>query len=463
MISKKNFLLLLMTITLLGGLIRFININYASLWSDELYSALLANPHNSWYEVLYWQRAYQPPLYALILWAWIKVFAYNEFYIRLLTVLAGTACITISGFLGKKIKDEKLGIILAILVAFNPVQIYYSLEARFYAFIYLFAAISLLIYWHLLVKKPKGWFIYFVKGIVDAILCYFHHFGILFIFAQFVYDVGLLVKERDVASFRRKIAGYVWAGILYAPWVLWGLTEGMAVTQYWLKDTDISAYLMFGLGYSQAVNYSLLLLIAVSIYYASKKLSSHYIIFPIICIIATIVPVAFSYVKMPILVPRYAMIIAPVIYLMVGLGLLCILSLLGQRSKLLSTAFLFIFFCLIIIPAIDMSFVDRTVLQKQPWREMGNWLKKQPDIETVKVYSQGAYVKKSKDIDFYLGTSYYTYRVENIKVGDEKKMYLVGCNPTDIKNLLPYYNIREQKFNKEGDKDFSLIYICTLK
>src|SRR5690349_5313429 len=111
-VSKKNFLILLIIITAAGGIIRFINITYSSLWADELYSALLANPKNSWYEVLYIQRTYQPPLYAFLLWIWVKIFVYNEFYIRLFTVLAGTACITISGFLGKKIKDEKLGILL---------------------------------------------------------------------------------------------------------------------------------------------------------------------------------------------------------------------------------------------------------------------------------------------------------------------------------------------------------------
>ena len=113
--SNNLFYWCIVILSWIGGYIRFVNLNYASLWGDELYSALLASPQTSWYEVLYWQRAYQPPLYAFILWVWVKIIAYNEIFIRHLTALAGIAAIGMSAALGKKIHSYRLGLILAVI------------------------------------------------------------------------------------------------------------------------------------------------------------------------------------------------------------------------------------------------------------------------------------------------------------------------------------------------------------
>lgn len=469
--NSRQFSFIIIAIAWVGFFIRFVNVNYSSLWADELYSAMLANPRNSWYEVLYLQRAYQPPLYAFILWVWVKIFAYNEFYIRLLTVLAGTASIVVSGFLGKKIKDERLGIILAVIVAFNPVQIWYSLEARFYAFVYLFAALSLLIYWHLLIKKPKGWFIYFLKGIVDATLCYFHHFGILFIFAQFVYDVYLLYKEKDKAAFLKKLAGYAWAGILYAPWILWGITEGMAVKQYWLKEVDVLGYLSFNIGNigpSFIINLFALLLIAFFFWYAIKQRNKYYALFPFICFIVTLIPVIYSYIKMPLLVDRYAMVMAPVLYVMMAIGFYFLASYLNKYSPALSFVLFAGFMIIMIWPGINESFINKSKLRKQPWREMGEWLNNRPDYSGAKIYSQGAFVKKEINIDFYLNGDDKALGLAGMHPGEDKKMYLVETNSVwKIKDsvfnrLDSFYTITQVRFNK-GEANFGNIYICEKK
>src|SRR5690242_17301688 len=151
--SRKFFLMVLIIITAAGGIIRFINITYSSLWADELYSMLSIYPGNTWYEILYMQRTYQPPGYFMLLWEWTKIFGYTEFSARLLSVLGGTLAVFLTGMLGKKIKNETLGLLLALLVAFNPSQIYYSLEARFYVFTYCIAVCSLWLHWHLLTTK----------------------------------------------------------------------------------------------------------------------------------------------------------------------------------------------------------------------------------------------------------------------------------------------------------------------
>lgn len=465
--TAKHFYFWLSLITLCGLGIRMLNINYSSLWADELYSALLAHPGNSWYEVLYIQRAYQPPLYAFILWIWVKIFAYNEFYIRLLTVLAGTACIWVSGILGKKIKNPQLGIILALMVTFNPVQIWYSLEARFYVFIYLFSALSLLLYWYIITHKPVNKAIYLVKAGVDAALCYFHHFGIIFIFAQFIFDIALWYKSKDHSLFFTKLASFLLAGLLYAPWVLWGLTEGMAVKQYWLKTIDIGSYLTFNLGYPFVINLLTIFFIAVFLWQIFKQRNLLFSLFPFLCFMVTLVPVIYSIIKMPLLVDRYAMVMAPALYCMVALGILYLLNWFEHNAlwKYLTGIACMLAFAW---PGLSESFFDKSKLDKQPWREMGQWLNQQPDFDSTPIYVNGAFVKKMVNIDFYLKNNEKALALQSLVPGQHKKMYLVETNAvwkikdSVLKRLDSSYTISQIPFNK-GKVNFGNIYVCEKK
>ena len=465
--NSKQFSIIIIAIALAGFFIRFVNINYASLWADELYSALLASPNNSWYEVLYLQRAYQPPLYAFGLWVWVKIFAYNEFYIRLFTLLGGAACIYVSGLLGKKLHSMRLGLIMAVIVAFNPVQIWYSLEARFYVFVYLFSALSLLLYWHIITNKKTPVWLYLVKAVVDAALCYFHHFGIIFLFAQFVYDLFLLIKTKDRIAFLKKLAGNILAALLYLPWVLWGLTEAMKVQQYWLKEINIPQYFGFSFQYPVAINLLCMGLIGLFLYRAIKD-KSRYLLFPLICLVVTLVPVIYSYIKMPMLVARYAMVMAPTLYAMLGLGMLYALQMIEKFAARWYKPVVVLFLLLIVLPGLNLSFINKEKLDKQPWREMGQWLNAQPDIQQVNIYSKGAFVKQTKNIDFYLKEGLHSYHVNDIKPNADKKMYLIETTSiwqikdSVLQRLDSFYHIRKQSFN-QGTANFGNIYICTQK
>lgn len=465
-ISDSSFYWWIIIVCVIGAMIRFANINYTSLWGDELYSALLASPENSWYEVLYWQRAYQPPLYAFSLWVWVKIFAYNEFYIRLFTVLAGIASIGMSAALGKKIHSYRLGLILAVIVAFSPVQIWYSLEARFYVFVYLFAAASLWLYWHILTTKRVAWWIYVLKAFTDAALCYFHHFGIIFVFAQFMYDVWLYMQTKNTTSFFKKCGGYFLSALLYLPWVVWGLSEAMKVKQYWLKEINIIQYLVFSFQYPFYINWVCLLFIIYFLFRIVRK-PGNYSLFPLIVLLVTVVPVLYSYIKMPMLVDRYAMVMAPAVYVMLGLGILFVVDDLKAYKAKFSAALIVILVLAFTVPGIYLSFINKQKLDKHPWREISNWLNGQPDINETKIYSIGAYVKGKKDLDFYLKSKQNTYQVDAIKPGEEKKMYLVETDgywkikDSVLHRLDSFYAI--QRHSIKAGSQTGNIYICTVK
>ena len=84
---------LVITITLIGGFLRFFLLDNKGMWLDETFSVWLAN-HNV-VDMLQWiARVDQhPPLYYLLLHYWIEQNGDKPYYTRMLSVLFGTATI----------------------------------------------------------------------------------------------------------------------------------------------------------------------------------------------------------------------------------------------------------------------------------------------------------------------------------------------------------------------------------
>jgi hypothetical protein len=88
-----------------------------------------------------------PPLYYALAWLWSRVFGSGEVGLRSLSALAGTASIAVV-YLGARALPlpRRPGLIAAAIVAVNPVLIWFSQDARAYALVFLFTALSFLFY-----------------------------------------------------------------------------------------------------------------------------------------------------------------------------------------------------------------------------------------------------------------------------------------------------------------------------
>lgn len=470
-ITKKavNFYFVIFTIALVGGIVRAYNMTYASLWIDELYSMFAVHPTVGFMEMLEGQRALQPPMYFVVLWAWFKVFAYTEFSARLLSVVAGIGCIIVSGLLGRQIKNDRVGIGMALLVAFNRSQLLYSVEARFYVFVYFFAALSLLLYWNILQKKNNSLLPYGVKGMVDAALCYFHHFGILFVFAQFCFDLYLLLKEKNKKAFYNKLSGYSFAALLYLPWIIWGLTQGLAVKKYWLQEIDVTGYFMVWFRYPNLINLLLLVFVAYFLWLCIKPQYTYYRLLPWICFVVVAIPYLYSILRFPIMVSRYSMVMAPVIYLMIVIGFFELYGLLQGFLRKLSFAVLLFGALVITLPGLYMGFVNRHWFDKTPWRELATWIKQQPDYKKTPIYTHIVFFKDFKAIDFYFQDKQTPSKdIWKIEPGTDQKMYMVEVDAyykidsPVLKKVFALYDVKKQEF-RPGTDFASRVYICTKK
>ncbi|MCW5851727.1 MAG: glycosyltransferase family 39 protein [Anaerolineae bacterium] len=177
-------------IVVMGAAARLVNLGSRSLWLDEILTILRARgPAIS--DVIAVIRATpdQMPLYELSLWL-LRGFGESEFIVRLPSALAGSALVWVMYWLGKELFNPLVGLFAALLIAILPFGIWYSQEARPYAFLMLFASCQALAAYR---AVTNHYFLNWLSLVLFSILSlYTHHLGLLMTASVFTF-VGLAI------------------------------------------------------------------------------------------------------------------------------------------------------------------------------------------------------------------------------------------------------------------------------
>jgi mannosyltransferase len=132
-------------LTALGAILRFATLELQAYHHDEIVTAsrvLRVGFGHAMDAVGFSESA--PPLYYALAWGWTQVFGTGEVGLRSLSAFAGVATIPVAYFIGRELRGTRTGLLAAALVAVNPMLVWYSQEARAYALLGLFCALSLL-------------------------------------------------------------------------------------------------------------------------------------------------------------------------------------------------------------------------------------------------------------------------------------------------------------------------------
>jgi 4-amino-4-deoxy-L-arabinose transferase-like glycosyltransferase len=144
---------MLLLLTLLGYALRAHNLDAFSFWTDEGLT-----PERAGYPVAQILRNdiliqgvvtkdTHPPLYYLILHVTRQLFGLSDFAFRYPSVLFGVLLIPLLYQLGRRLGNATIGLLAALLVAVNPLQVYYSQEARMYTLLVLLVTAMSYVLW----------------------------------------------------------------------------------------------------------------------------------------------------------------------------------------------------------------------------------------------------------------------------------------------------------------------------
>lgn len=133
--------LALAALTLLALALRVTHLG-RSLFTDETYSLALAQRGFGHMLGLFGYEANGTP-YPIVLWPLIRVFGTSEAVLRIPAVLAGTASVPALWWAAKRLGyRDAVALGAAALLAVNPMAVWYSQEARPYAFVVLAACLG---------------------------------------------------------------------------------------------------------------------------------------------------------------------------------------------------------------------------------------------------------------------------------------------------------------------------------
>jgi 4-amino-4-deoxy-L-arabinose transferase-like glycosyltransferase len=145
--QRSTVLWALAGLTALGVAVRFASLGLQSYHHDEVITAIRVVP-GSFEDMLHRVKTSEsnPPLYYVLAWGWAKAFGTGEFGLRSLSALFGAATVPVGYLIGRQLASRRAGLLLAALIAVNPMLIWYSQEARSYALLVFFGALSMLFF-----------------------------------------------------------------------------------------------------------------------------------------------------------------------------------------------------------------------------------------------------------------------------------------------------------------------------
>lgn len=198
--------------------------------SETLYSASIRDPH--------------PPLAYALYRGWALLVGSDAFVARLLSVLLSVIGIPAIYALGKRLLDERIGLLAALLWVVHPFHIWHAQDARNYA---IWGALSPLALWLGLSaidrRRRLDWLLYLLAALAAAYVYYLELFTIV-ILNLYV----LLTHWRDRSLLLRWISIQVVIGVSLLPWFVYlrgrllsgddsygGTTGGFALTQLWTR------------------------------------------------------------------------------------------------------------------------------------------------------------------------------------------------------------------------------------
>lgn len=216
----------ILLLTLAAAALRLFHLDHQSLWVDEMMTFRYCRPDR---DLEFWQQIrlnVQGPLYLSVLWPLVRL-STGELMLRLPAALAGIATVPALIWCAGQIFRTRTVALGAWLLVISPFHIWYSQEARGYAFVMLFAVLASGVLLQMLREGPRARTA--LAYALFAALGVWSNMSMCFLWAA--HGLTLLALRRPSTAREWGLATLAFGGSLLAilPWIL-------QATNYWAID-----------------------------------------------------------------------------------------------------------------------------------------------------------------------------------------------------------------------------------
>jgi 4-amino-4-deoxy-L-arabinose transferase-like glycosyltransferase len=227
-----------------AAVLRFASLGVQSYHHDEVITAMRVLPgglSHLFHEVRVSES--NPPLYYLLAWGWAKAFGLSEVGLRSLSALLGVAVVPVAYLIGRELSSRRTGLVLAAFVAFNPMLIWYSQEARSYALLIFFGALSLYFFLRALDRGEERHL--WLWALSSALALGSHYFAFFMVAIEAAW---LLLARRD--RLRALLLPLALVGFAGGALLPLALAQANATHIGWIENSPLgSRYLEAGAGF----------------------------------------------------------------------------------------------------------------------------------------------------------------------------------------------------------------------
>jgi len=438
-LPKKNSTLILFGLfILIGVFLRAYQLNFENYWLDEMISYWVADPNISYTEAVIRREqlgATSPVLFDLILRKYLFFFSYEPEYGRHVPLIFGALSIPFLGILSHQISKNNSYLLTIFLASINVYLISYSQEVRPYSFIFFLSIINLIFY-NKIVSKNKKIFnkiIFFNLFVFFSVLMLSSHpFTFIILISQIINSifVFLFFKKKNYFFF----LSVFFILLIYLLFNFDYIISHLSYSKYFLAHEDWKFYYnyyfsrFFGSKIMGIIYLSTLIYLIVTLRKKIFYTLNNYLLLIFILIFSYIIPLAYAYLKTPILTDRY------IIFVLIPI-LILISSLIFEVDNKKVKIFIFIF---ILAPTIINNFIEikNRKINKPEFKKFLNSLKIN-DVKNITVNTTSGLSKKDSEMQAKLVRNYIEtlkefknndFKIFNLNdVPGNKKMIWVLC------------------------------------
>ncbi len=224
-------LLLVLLLTVAGGVLRRYHLGQQGLWFDE--ADLVIRAREPFGNLLrnFARPGENGPLYTAAFAVWLKIAGVSEAAVRLPSALAGTLAIPALYGLGREVRGWRVGVVAAALLALSPYAHWYAQDAKMYSLAVLLAICAT---WLLLVALRRGggaWWAYVATMAAGLLI----HATLGFVLAAHLVLVAWCWRRGEGVRPQGRQARWLVAvlGAVCVPLIVWGVAFAIGDVPTW--------------------------------------------------------------------------------------------------------------------------------------------------------------------------------------------------------------------------------------
>ena len=447
--NKNNILLVSILLILIGIFLRIYQLNFENYWLDEMISFWVADPNLSLGDTFDRNNHIEqtPLLFDLFLKKYLEFFSYDPEIGRHVPLFFGVLSIPLLGILSYQVSKNNSFLLSIFLISINIYLIKYSQETRPYTLVFLLSTINLIFYYKIIstsITFFKKIFFFLLFVIFSVITFSSHPFTFILLFSQIFNSIYffLLFRKKNYLFFLSIpviLLIYLFINFDY-------IISQLSYDDYFLSHENWKFY--YNYYFSRFFGSKIMGLIYLStliylIIFFRKRIFltlNNYVLLIFVFLFSYIIPLIYSFIKMPILTDRY------IIFVLIPI-LILISSLIFEINNKKLKIFLLIF---ILAPTIINNYMEikNRIITKPEFTKFLNSIEKS-EFKSLTLYGPNRelklvenYVKALKE---FKNKNFKIYNINNVP--KDEKMIWVTCYEPLVGSDCTLPNNKENEWN----------------